>query len=147
MSTSRLLGCAVALLCTASTAAWAQDNSDPAANIIPNMLYVTAGDFVTLNGSGSFDPDGDSITFSWAQLLGDPVTLSFATPSMPTFTAPATSQEMVFQLSVTDIYDATSAPAFAHVFVSAVPEPDAVWMFGTGILTLLGVARLRKQFA
>lgn len=146
MSTSRLLGCAVALLCTTSTAAWAQDNSAPTPILVPNTLFVTAGALATFDASQSYDSDGDPFTFSWAQILGDPVTLSDSTIAMPTFTAPATAQELQFLLTVTDIFgDHNSLSISAHV--SAVPEPAAAWMFGVGVLTLLGAARFRKQSA
>ncbi len=41
---------------------------------------------VVLDGSGSFDPDGDYINYSWEQIEGRPVQLSGAAGSMPVFT-------------------------------------------------------------
>jgi len=171
MSTSRLLGCAVALLlCTAPAAVWAQDNSSPFAYAGPDQL-VSGGAFVTLDGTQSYDQDGDPITLLWEQVSGDPVTLSETIYSAtyddfthvwtwipglpkPTFTAPSTPQDLWFKLTVTD--DCTIGPdpnnCTGHFFpsdlvkvtISAVPEPAAVWMFGCGILALLGIARFRK---
>ena len=64
---------------------------------------VSEGDTVRLRGSGS-DRDGDSLTYSWEQASGPPVSLSSKTAASPTFTAPqVTSQtDLVFRLTVRD---------------------------------------------
>ncbi len=60
---------------------------------------------VTLSGSGS-DPSGTPVTFSWAQIEGDSVTLSSNTVASPTFTSPEVAngetKTLVFELTVTD---------------------------------------------
>ncbi|NIV29341.1 MAG: hypothetical protein GWN58_07480, partial [Anaerolineae bacterium] len=43
---------------------------------------------VTLHGSGSYDPDGDALTYLWEQTGGTPVTLSDPTAESPTFDSP-----------------------------------------------------------
>ena len=43
---------------------------------------------VTLDGTGSSDPAGKTLTYSWTQILGTPVTLSGANTATPSFTAP-----------------------------------------------------------
>jgi hypothetical protein len=63
---------------------------------------VTAGADVTLDGSQSSDPDGDTITFSWEQTLGTPVSLDDASQPLVTFTAPATGTTLRFDLTVSD---------------------------------------------
>ena len=70
---------------------------------------VTEGATVTLDGSGSTDPDNDIVMYQWKQIGGIPVTLSdaIAASAKPTFVAPAISaspgSEMIkFQLIVTD---------------------------------------------
>jgi chitinase len=63
------------------------------------------GQFVTLNGLGSFDPDGDALMFAWVQTEGPAVTLSDPTAPQPTFTAPLVGPSgatLVFQLTVSD---------------------------------------------
>ena len=59
---------------------------------------------VTLNGSGSSDPNtSDTLTYLWEQIGGGNVTLSSTTSSSPTFTAPSTGpQTLSFRLTVTD---------------------------------------------
>ena len=61
---------------------------------------------VTLNGSGSSDPDYGIPLFSWTQTEGDSVDLDDATSVTPSFTAPGVDDDnkktLTFQLQVTD---------------------------------------------
>ena len=63
---------------------------------------VTAGASVTLDGSGSSDPDASSLTFSWTQLSGTPVSLAGADTASPTFMSPSLPTVLTFQLTVDD---------------------------------------------
>jgi hypothetical protein len=65
-------------------------------------VSVTTGTLVTLDGSASFDPDGDAITYQWTQLDGEVVALSGATTANPSFTA--INGRYVFRLKVTDTH-------------------------------------------
>jgi hypothetical protein len=75
-------------------------NQAPVSNAGPDQ-NVAQHSVVSLDGSGSFDPDGDSITYSWTQTSGTAVTLSTTTAIKPTFTS-ATSGVLVFALTVSD---------------------------------------------
>jgi hypothetical protein len=75
-------------------------NDPPVANAGPSLSGVAAGT-VQLDGSASYDPDGDPITFQWTQTAGPQVTLTGATTPKPTFTA-ATGQTYNFLLTVKD---------------------------------------------
>jgi hypothetical protein len=75
---------------------------------------------VTLDGSGSSDPDGDTITYKWTQTAGTTVTLSSSTVAKPTFTAPAAAGTLTFSLVVTDSKGLASSPATTNVTVQAV---------------------------
>ena len=66
---------------------------------------VDEGIIVTLNGSGSNDPDGVINTFQWTQTAGPAVTLSDAAAPQPTFTAPDVGpggDSLTFKLTVID---------------------------------------------
>jgi len=76
-------------------------NAPPTANAGVDQV-VNAGASVTLDGSGSSDPDGDAISFSWRQTLGPPVSLSEASSPVATFTAPDTGGTLGFELTVSD---------------------------------------------
>lgn len=95
-------------------------NLPPTANAgAPQTVYV--GTQVTLNGSGSSDPEHQTLTFGWSQVSGSPVVLSDASAAAPTFTAPIAPGELVFQLIVTDSGSLSSAPALVTITVQAEP--------------------------
>jgi K319L-like, PKD domain/OmpA family len=75
-------------------------NDPPVADAGPNLSNVPAG-LVTLDGSNSYDPDGDPITFQWTQEAGTTVTLSAPTSAKTTFTA-AAGEFYSFRLTVKD---------------------------------------------
>jgi hypothetical protein len=79
-------------------------NSPPVADAGPDQT-VDEGANVTLNGSGSYDPDGVIASYSWTQTGGMPVTLSGSTTDSPTFSAPQVGpgdELLTFSLTVTD---------------------------------------------
>jgi len=99
------------------------DNLPPVADAGDDQS-VTAGDTVTLDGSGSSDPDGDTpLTFGWAQSGGTAVALSDATASSSTFTAPGSATVLTFTLTVTDALG------------MADPTPDEVVVTVTEVVT------------
>ena len=73
----------------------------PTANAGSNQS-VNYSASVTLDGSGSSDPDGSIASYQWTQTQGSSVVLSGSDTANPTFTAPAASTTLTFQLTVTD---------------------------------------------
>jgi hypothetical protein len=60
---------------------------------------------VTLRGGGTFDDDGDPLTYQWTQTAGPAVSLADPTAAEPTFTAPPVGPAggtLVFALTVSD---------------------------------------------
>ncbi len=73
-------------------------NQPPIADAGPDQLGIAAGT-VTLNGSGSYDPDGNPITYQWSQIAGPAVSISGMTSAIATFPA-AAAQSYAFRLTV-----------------------------------------------
>lgn len=103
-TTSRLFGTLLLSLLVASLATQGcipPPNQQPVANAGADQT-VAFGASVTLNGAGSSDPDGDTLTFSWTQTAGTVVALSGANTSTASFTAPSNAETLTFQLAVDD---------------------------------------------
>jgi len=76
-------------------------NRPPIANAGPDQNNASDGT-ITLDGSGSYDPDGDTITYSWQQTNGSgAVVLSDSTAVNPTFAGIA-GEWYIFELTVQD---------------------------------------------
>lgn len=83
-------------------------------SVVPNAAPIAdAGEdatrdeatLVQLDGTESFDPDGDNLTFAWRQVAGTSVDIAGADTAVPSFTAPlvgAGGASLVFELTVRD---------------------------------------------
>jgi len=77
-------------------------NQPPVADTGPDQ-NVNEGVSVTLNGTGSTDPEGGVLLYSWLQTSGAPVTLNSPASAQPGFiAATGGSSTLVFRLTVTD---------------------------------------------
>ena len=81
----------------------------PVSNAGPDQT-VSPGDTVTLNGTGSSDPNGEALTYMWTAPAG--ITLSDPTSPTPTFTAPDVTDptDLTFSLDVCDEGGTTANP-------------------------------------
>jgi len=75
---------------------------------------------VMLDGSGSFDSEGDSLSFSWDQTSGDLVYLESEDNNTTTFIA--TPGEYTFKLTVSDSYGSSTSD---NTTISVAHEPNS----------------------
>lgn len=86
---------------------------------------VTAGETVTLNATGSHDPDNQIVSYEFQQVGGPTVSLQRPETATPQFTAPNVTEktELIFELTVTDS-DGASTTETVYVIVRPA-ESDA----------------------
>ena len=96
-------------------------NTAPTANAGPDQTKLP-GTLCTLDGTGSTDPEFDTLTYAWTPPGG--ITLSSNTASQPTFTTPyaMTQQTYTFGLVVTDTGALSSSSDTVVITVPAHPE-------------------------
>ena len=96
----------VETLASAQTNQVKEANTPPTANAGPDQI-VNERVTVTLDGAGSSDPDGDTLSYSWIQIGDLSVTLSDSDTASPTFIAPAVTGKILltFELTVTDNFE------------------------------------------
>ncbi len=93
-------------------------NDPPVADAGPDQINVAAG-LITLDGSGSYDPDGDPITYQWSQISGPTVSITGANTAQASFTS-TEAQTYVFRLVVKDDKGASGQ---ARVTISTAAAP------------------------
>jgi hypothetical protein len=105
-----------------ATAAPPPANQPPTASAGADQT-VSSGAMVTLDGSGSSDPNQDPLAWQWRQTAGPAVTLAGASTARPTFTAPTVSAATAldFELTVSD----GSASAVDTVRVTVQPPASS----------------------
>jgi hypothetical protein len=111
-------------------------NSVPVADAGPDQSIILVNSVVQLDGSQSYDPDGDAIAYQWTLLSapqGSAATLSDPTSARPTFTADLHGT-YVARLVVSDPWD-IGAPDDVTVSFSNVRPIASV---GAGGSTLVG---------
>jgi hypothetical protein len=88
------------------------------------LLSPTAapGKMTILDGSGSSDPDGDTLSYQWTQLSGPTVAITPSAPGLGQFQAPSTPVTLVFALTVSD-GEAVSISVSVTVNVTVVTNP------------------------
>ena len=97
-------------------------------NTEPNQLPVGdpgptqtmySGESVLLNGLKSYDPEGGSLQYSWAQIRGSKIALLDPDSAKARFLAPFVVEPRLFRftLRVTDVQGADSVPAVVDIVV------------------------------
>lgn len=76
-------------------------NTSPTAASVQS-ISTSAGAMTMLDGSASFDPDGDPLIYQWTQLAGPAVTVTTVAPGISQFQVPNTPVTLVFSLTVSD---------------------------------------------
>ncbi len=104
---------------------------------VASNRVVAAGAAASLDGSGSSDPAGQTLSYAWTQTGANAVTeavsLSSSTAASPTFTAPSPGSGTLtlhFQLTVTDP-DGLTDTATAQVTVQNPPVVNRVTIVST----------------
>lgn len=128
-------GCGSTLDC--GLCAPANESPVASASVSPT---VQGGALVTLDGSASSDPDGDSLTFSWVQTAGPLVALSNASDPRPVFAAPnvTTNTVLSFELTVSDGRGASSRATASTTVVPFTPNRPPVASAGANQLVDAG---------
>jgi hypothetical protein len=110
-------------------------NQSPVANA-GQPITVTSGTIVSLNGTNSFDPDGDSISHHWTQTAGSSVTISNSTAAGPLFTAPTVQglTILTFQLTVSD--GLVDSSASVDITVTKPNQPPVLSSIGDRTVTV-----------
>lgn len=80
------------------------------------------GDTVVLDGSISYDPDGDAISFIWSQVQGARVSLTSSNTDSPSF-VPTEKGVYIFELRV---YDGTDTSSPETVTITVQEEPAGI---------------------
>jgi hypothetical protein len=106
-------------------------NQNPVANAGADQT-VGAGTNVTLNGSASSDPDGDTLTFQWTQTAGTAVTLNNAATATATFVAPNTAGTLTFQLAVNDGHGGTATDSMNVTVQALAPTQSILYITNFG---------------
>lgn len=102
--------------------------NDPPTADAGDSRDVTEGSLVTLDGSGSFDPNNDIRKYLWEQTAGPAMTLSSAAAISPTFTAPAVLASegpttLTFRLTVEDVLGETDTDTVTITVVDSGNDP------------------------
>ena len=111
-------------------------NRAPLANAGPDQSALVDAP-ITLDGSGSTDPDGHfPLAYEWQQINGSPVALSSRTISRPIFTTPTAPAVLAFSLIVSDSMGLRSLLTDTVVITASNRPITALLVLGSSPTTL-----------
>jgi hypothetical protein len=99
-------------------------NNAPTADAGPDQT-VASNAGVSLDGTGSTDPDADTLSYAWSQSSGPAVTLSGPLTATPSFTAPTGPATLTFQLEVCDPSNACDTDSVTVNVTAPITVADA----------------------
>jgi PKD repeat protein len=94
---------------------------------------------VQFDATQSFDPEGGDLIYAWE--FGDGTAPTLDPTPLHIYQSPGT---YFAQLAVEDDFGQIDFSTI-EINVSAVPVPAAVWLFGSGLIGLIGIARRKKS--
>ena len=103
---------------------YTQQNLAPIAEAGPDRT-APPNVVIMLDGSASYDPDGDTLTYAWKQTGGPPVQLNGADQAQPTFTA-TQAERYIFELTVTDSYPESASDTVTITVTKTGGDDDTV---------------------
>jgi pimeloyl-ACP methyl ester carboxylesterase len=103
---------------------------NPPGNLEPiahagDSLVDDGNTFVRLDGSQSFDIDGEIVSYFWTQISGPDVSIIGPDNDNPLVKAPLSSETLTFELTVTDDDGGTSTDTVEVTFTAAVVRSDS----------------------
>jgi parallel beta-helix repeat protein len=130
-------------------------NRPPVADAGPDQTMSSIPSIITLNGSGSYDPGGEALTYDWRQIAGPTVELSHENAIQPAF-VPCDLGIYVFELVVNDGQVDSEPDVVGIVIGNRAPAADAglpryaaqdpVVLDGTGSFDRDGYGELTYQW-
>jgi len=139
------------------TVTLAQTTNPTPSGLIPAFALwagqqLTGGDWHVFNNSGNFDwstqdPGADSSSLNY---IGNAPNLGALSSISKTFSLGPGLYTLVFSGNAFGVTGATIGPAIGYqatLTTSPVPVPAAVYLFGSGLIGLAGLARRRKASA
>ncbi|UYZ64004.1 alpha-amylase family glycosyl hydrolase [Hymenobacter weizhouensis] len=100
-------------------------NQAPTASAGPDQNLPAGTTAATLTATGSSDPEGSALSYTWSNVSGPAVTFSSPTSATPTVSGLASGSTYVFQVAVSD--GALSATDQVQVTVAAAPSGPAAF--------------------
>ena len=101
--------------------------SQPVTNVVADYYLPNGGVTFTLDGSNSFDHDGDALKYQWEQTDGPTVAITGVRSAMASFNTnslPNDATVLTFSLTVRDILGNTGTE-FVTIYVDGISRPTA----------------------